>query len=176
MQPLQGCTWSRGSGPDRTVLAWLLQQVGHWAGARTQRAGSGLVPFSHSPQPRDPCVLCVPLMCAGGGCFFHVCQTSSRAREGETLLKHTFHPGAVDRPVNSFPRPLSKELAESLTTAGLAPGLCSGFCESSQLMPNSQLSSSFNTFVCGLKEDGAVTSVPETYWVLNQHYCKAVLE
>lgn len=109
--------------------------------------------------------------------FFSRLSDKQQGQGGrDTAETHYFHPGAVDRPVNSFPRPLSKELAESLTIAGLAPGLCSGFCESSQLMPNSQLSSSFNTFVCGLKEDGAVTSVPETYWVLNQHYCKAVLE
>lgn len=43
-------------------------------------------------------------------------------------------------------------------------------------MPNSQLSSSFNSFVCGLKEVGAVTGVPEKYWVLNQRCCKTVLE
>lgn len=84
-----------------------------------------------SPRLRDPCALCIPLLCAGGDCV-HVCQKSSRAGKGETLLKpHYFELGAIDRSVSSFPRPLSKELAESLTTAGLAPGLCSGFLKSS---------------------------------------------
>lgn len=88
--------------------------------------------LSHHSLPLcDPCVLCIPLMCAGGDCFLCLSE-KQQGQEGRNTTETTLLPsGAADRSVSSFPRPLSKELAESLTTAGLAPGLCSGFLKSS---------------------------------------------
>lgn len=70
---------------------------------------------------------------------FHVPQKNSTARKGETPLKpHYFQPGARGLFCPHLcPLVQSWELAESLTTAGPGPGLCSGFLRNVQLTPKS---------------------------------------
>lgn len=78
-----------------------------------------------------------------------VSKVAGSGKEGHFLRPHSYQLRAADCS--------GSWLSHSLTIAGLAPGLCPDSLKV-WLMLRLQLNGSFSSLVCGLREDGAVST------------------